>query len=229
MYKKFLSYLIAVIAICMMASCGSGSGSSGKQLASHEIFGDLLNLLYQKSYTDSIFYEEKEAVREKWNNSSSSSAQEKWDKAKEKFDAREDEEKAKFKAEVEKIKPALVGKDIPFEVEDGTGYEITSCKIHDIESNYVYIEFEVKITDVKAAKFDYQGMFDKSNPKLSISTYEVDKNGNRMGSEWNNVLSVEVPEKADGATGKATGSTFYIAIENPERYMNFAKIKFVKE
>jgi len=161
--------------------------------------------------------------------SSSSSAQEKWDKAKEKFDAREDEEKAKFKAEVEKIKPTLVGKDIPFEVEDGTGYEITSCKISDIENDYVYIDFEVKITDIKAAKFDYQGMFDKSNPKLSISTYEVDKNGNRMGSEWNNVLSVEVQEKADGATGKATGSTFYIAILNPEKYMNFAKIKFVKE
>jgi hypothetical protein len=218
---KVLNSILAVAIIATLASCGGGSGSgsssSGKKLAANEFLGDFPNLVYQKHYSDSIWATERGAALEKAGDN-----EKKYDKVKETYKAKEKEADAKYAAEVEKMKPSLIGKDIPFEVEEGTGYEIVSCKISDVEGSRVVIDFELKITDPKAAYFQYQGMFDKSNPKLITSWNYIDKNGNNMIS--GHADYIEMTEKAIGATGN---SKDYMDI-SPE-FVDFAKIKFVNE
>jgi hypothetical protein len=204
----------------MMVSCGDGSSSgsssgSGKKLASNDFLGDLPNLNYQKYLTDSIISAEEKTEMGKldWKNKND---WEKGDKLKKKFRDKRDEADTKYKAEVEKIKPQLIGKDVPFELEDGTGYKVNSFKITDnINGGGVYTELEVEVTDVKVADFT------RAN-EIVVSWYEVDKEGNKMGNDGS--AYIKLAEKTEGATG-----TYSLLIKCSPRYVNFAKIKFVKE
>ncbi len=122
---KILKSILAVAIIATMASCGGGSGS-GKKLAKNDVLGDMPNVVYQHFQVDSIIdADEKEAYKGIKSEKDFGKAM----KIKAKFDEREEKEDAQFKANIEKIKAELVGKDIPYEVENNVGYEIMSCKV----------------------------------------------------------------------------------------------------
>jgi len=137
----------------------------------------------------------------------------------EKFKLRKKTETEKYNAEVEKIKPTLIGKSIPVEVENGLGFEITSSKIINAESHGIQIELELKITDVKAANIM------RYAKQIYLTAQNIDKDGNQIGS--NGGYYVEISDRANGATGIIK---YYLGIyaRDAERFSNFAKIKFVK-
>jgi len=206
------SYLIAVTAMCMMASCGSGSGSSGKQLASNDILGDFPNLVHQQG----IKYD---AWNDKYTDALEGDSEKKVAKLREQWDVVTDE----YKAELEKIKPTIIGKAIPVEVDAGLGFEVTSCKISGISGGEkgggeVYFDLEVTVTDVTVTGMS---RYDQS---IRFRVQCFDKVGNKIGELGSG--SVDVSEIADGATGKGTDN--YFSIDDAEQYVDFAKIKFVK-
>jgi hypothetical protein len=198
------------------ASCGGGSGSSsGKKLASNEVFGDLPNAVYQRQYANTVAEKHKNVERDKLDGNNKGD-QAKWKKIQEKYKKSLDENEAKLAAEVEKIKPTLIGKEIPYEVEEGAPYEITSCKIVEVgQHGYVDYELVLKITDAKAIKTNW-------NDEYYVNSDYVDKAGNRFSGGSN---GVKISKKENGATCTHKGR---ILFDNAERYVDFAKIKFLK-
>jgi len=211
---------IVGLSVMMLVSCGNGSSSvvSGKKIATNEFLGDLPNLVYQKHFTDSIRISKRSAERKKFEGGSKSD-REKWEKVKAKYDALEKEDNAKFEAELEKIKPTLMGRDIPFEVEEGTGYDILSCKIVGVSGNGVTVEFEVKITDVKVCGPPLNNMF-TTTISIWTSMQQLDKNGNQIGSDGS--VYVDMPGKENGIIGKGE---YHISAQHAD----FAKLRFIAE
>ena len=213
--NRLTPVIFAIVCGIIIAAFGCGGGSSAEKLATNEILGNLPNLVYQKAFSDSVRRDQRDVEMDKLKGSNISD----WEKAAkitEKYKIHKKEEDAKFEAEIEKIKPQLVGKDIPFEVEEGLGYEVTSGKITDVSSNgLVSVEVEVKITDIKTADIP------RFSKKLITKVLEIDKNGNQIGTE--NVFYVDLTDSENGATGKAT-KYIYVSKEK----VDFAKIKFIK-
>ncbi len=216
--RNVVAIAICLAGVTMLSSCGGRSGSSGKKLASNEFLGDLPNLIYQKHLSDSIFEADMKAEADKLGKSEKDF--EKAMKLHEEYKLREKEEDTKYENEIEKIKPALLGKEIPVEVEAGSGYEITSCKISDVNSNSIFAEFELKITDINVAPFPRYGNI------LAVTVQTIDKNGNQIGSDG--AYSVELADRANGATGKAK---IYITIRpsDAKQHVDFAKVKFINK
>ncbi|MCL2597758.1 MAG: hypothetical protein FWD66_08935 [Paludibacter sp.] len=222
---KVFKFILAVAIIATMASCGSGS--SGKKLASNDILGDLPNLVYQKSINDSILEAEQTAEESKFKDVkkdlSKSEIEKLWAEAMKidaKFKEREKAADEKFDAEIEKIKPQLIGKDIPYEVEDGCGYTVSSVKIKDV-GNFANAEFEVSITDESAFKTRTWGY-------VQFCYQLLDKSGNLVDKEYSGEFSstsISMSQK-NGATGKGTISIF--GRSRAPQIVNFAKIKFIK-
>ena len=129
----------------------------------------------------------------------------------------------KYDADVEAIKAKLVGKEVPFEVEGELGYKVTSCKISDVKSGSVYVEFEVEIIDAKAAHVSGWG-----KPNISVKYHNINKEGSIIGSEYGSSAYVELSGKEDGSTGKGTAYISFYA-KNAVEYADFAKIKFFKK
>ena len=200
-----------------IASCGSAGG--GKKIAKNDFLGDLPNLIYQKNLIDSIRNAEEKAATAKLNPNEKSD-REKAVKISDKFKARKQAENEKYDANVEKIKAELVGKSIPFEVEEGTGYEITYCKISDVQGRTIYVEFEVKITDVKTAEISRYG-----KPEVFVMAQSIDKNGNQIGADGG--YNIDITDRADGATGK-DNRLIAISQKYVEKYADFAKFRFIK-
>ena len=202
-------------------SCGGGSGNVGKDIGKNEYLGNLPNLVYQHNLINDNRNAEKDAKLEKLNTGSKSDY-EKAVKIAKKFDVRQEEDRKKFEAEVEKIKTELMGKDIPYEVEEGLGYEVLSCKIVNVDDRVaVCTEFELKITDAKLAKIKGYG-----EPDVYVVVQEIDKDGNQISDDGG--LYVKLSGKTDGSTGKRE-NYIYVSWKNAEQMVNFAKIKFVKE
>ena len=219
MKKYFSSILFAIICGMFIASCGGGSG---KKLASNDYLGDLPNLVYQKHISDSVFKEKLEAEVSK------AKLAGKFNEAKamqiyEKYKIADKEANKKYDADVEAIKAKLVGKAIPFEVEEGLGYKVISCKISDVKSGTVNAEFELEIIDAKEANVSRWG-----KPSVSVRFHNIDKEGNILGSEYGSSAYVELSGKDDGSTGKGIAYISFYA-KNAAEYANFAKIKFFKK
>jgi len=216
-----LPAIIACFAVvCGLAFTGCGGGGSdsgsGKKLAANDFLGDLPNAFYQKNFTDSTIRAAQTAEEDKLDGTKKSD----WEKAakiREKYKAKFAEADKKFEAEVEKIKPKLIGKDIPFEVDEELAYKVNSLKITDVQGSKIYVEFEVEITDVTKLS-SYQ----KSSKDLIVQWNEFDKDGNEMMS--GKAAYVKMPEMATGA--KKTEATY---ISCDAKYVNFAKIKFLKK
>ena len=223
---KILKTVLTVAVIALMASCSGGSGSSGKKLASNDILGDMPDLVYQYEYSDSVIKAKRDVEREKFKKDGTldKSTWEKYSKMDAKFDAERDALKAKFDAEVEKLQPSLLGKNIPFELEDGCGYEVSSVKIIDLNKNSgAKVEFEVKITDESAFKIRSWG---------SVPFYfkTLDKDGNLIGKDYYGEERDEsiIMSSKNGTTGKGN---FYLADSKKvaAEMVNFAKIRFIKD
>ena len=205
-----------------LASCGGGSGSSGGKLASNPFLGDLPNLFYQKQVSDSIRDAEEKAAFDKldWKKKSD---WEKGEKLKQKFKAQSEEADKKFAAELEKLKTTLVGKDVPFEMEEGLGYEVTSFKVTEVGSyGSVKTELEIKITNpAEAALLRYANA-------LSVKLQEIDKDGNDIGS-YPHDFNINLSGKTEGATGNYTYYSISVNGRDAKQSVNFAKIKFIKD
>jgi hypothetical protein len=222
--NKFLgAFAILGLSAVIMVSCGGGNGSSnaGKKLASNEFLGDLPNVVSQWVYKDSVLnaqkYAEREAFKEKNAGTKDKSVGQKAKEMEEKHAAQYKEAKAQFQAEVEKLKPALVGKTLPFEVEEGCGYEVSGLKICDLDES-AKVEFEVKITDEKAIKVYQWGTLD-------FIFQVLDKDGNIIGKDNTRHTTITMSQK-NGETAKGT---FYLVDKaDAKEIVNFAKIKFVK-
>ena len=216
--KIFGMLAIVGLSAMMMISCGGGSGSvkSGKTIARNDVLGDLPNLVYQHRYVDSVYSAQRSAEKEKI--MTDKNGAEKYEKIKAKYKALDDAEDAKFEAELEKIKLELIGKDVPFEVEEGTGYEILSCKIVLVDGSGVSAEFEVKVTDVDVVS-PYKSLFSKTMTVV-CTVQDIDKNGNQIGS--NGAIYLDFPARENGAIAKKTTRIFANEVD-------FAKIKFIKE
>ena len=216
---KNLLVVSALMCGLMFTNCGGGSGS-GKKLASNEFLGDLPNLVYQNGFKDSVRNAKEDAEMNKLNPSKISDW-EKGAKIKEKFKAQKEEAKKEFNAELEKLKPAIVGKDIPFEMEEGLGYEIISFNVTEIDSyGSVRTNLEVKITDPKEAN-----LMRYANA-LSVKLHEVDTDGNKIGYERE--FNINLSGKTEGATGNYTYYVISFYPKDAVKYVNFDKIKFVK-
>ncbi|MDL2254651.1 hypothetical protein LJB78_00015 [Bacteroidales bacterium OttesenSCG-928-J16] len=222
MKKNILLFIVTLLTASFFAACGGsegGSASSGsaKKLAKNEILGDMPNAVYQHYLVMEAIDADKKANKIDVN---SEKDLEKQKKLNEKYKALKKEEEGKFKATVEKIKAELVGKEVPFELEKGIGYEVTSCKITNVEGKTVHVAFEVKVTDLQTAHMTATRI-----PDLIVSSCELDKTGAQIGS--NNGYHIELSERAVGATGKAT-SSIIMNLGNAEQYVDFAKILFKK-
>jgi hypothetical protein len=211
--------MFAIVCVMLISSCGGGSGSGGSKLAKNDFLGDMPNIVYQKHLTDSIRNAEEKAALSKITGKSNSDM-EKAMKIYEKFKTRKKTEDEQLKANVEKIKPELIGKDIPFEVEEGAGYEITYCKISDVESSSISVDFEVKITDVAVA-----GISNYGKPRIIVTVQDIDKDGKQIDA--NGAYYIDISGKENGATGKSK-LLVSISKQNAKGYVNFANFKFIK-
>lgn len=223
MKKNTLLFIATLLAASFFVACGGGgetssaSSGSAKKLAKNEILGDMPNAVYQHYLVMEAIDADKKANKIDVN---SEKDLEKQKKLNEKYKALKKEEEGKFKAVVEKIKAELVGKEVPFELEEGIGYEVTSCKITNVEGKTVHVAFEVKITDLQTAHLTATRI-----PDLIVSSCELDKTGAQIGN--NNGYHIELSERAVGATGKAS-SSIIMNLGNAEQYVDFAKILFKK-
>jgi hypothetical protein len=209
------SLAILGLSAMMMVSCGGGSSSSGKKLASNDVFGDLPSLKYQYENQDSEL--KAKAKDEQKNLPFNESGLKKAKAIDEKYAAKRKATKEKFAADVEKLKPSLIGKAIPYEVEEGAPFEITSCKIVELfDSGSIRYEFELKITDAKAIQPNW------SNEFWVFCDY-LDKDGNKFDGNSSGVV-IPREEKVDGATFTHQEPSSF---SSPEKYVNFAKIRFL--
>lgn len=211
--RKMKNFVVIALAAMVVASCGGGSGSSGKKLASNEFLGDLPNLVYQKMQSDSIRSAKEDAATKDLKFTSESDMK-KAMALSEKFKEERNATKEKFEAAVEALKPSLVGKDIPVKVAEEAGYKITSCQIADVSGITVYVEFMLEVTDVKAIKTTYGGK------DIIVSWQYLDKNDEQLGS--NNTAYIELSEKANGGTA-STKAVIHIS----PNFVDFAKINFI--
>ena len=214
--NKFLvAFAILGLSVMILASCGGGS--AGKKLANNEFLGNLPNLMYQKAFTDSVNKAKYNAEMKKLDGKKASDW-EKGAKISKKYKARDNEDDAKYEAEIEKIKQTLIGKNIPFEVEEGTGYEILSCKISDVKTDRIYVEFEAKVTDVNKV---FPSKYSKS---LSGTPLSIDKNGKQIGIHY---FTLNFSDNKEGTTNK--GNIDIFLKKEAAQYADFAKIKFIKK
>ena len=125
----------------------------------------------------------------------------------------------------------LIGKDIPFEVEDGLGFEIVECKIsekitkHATSCNRTTLTFYYKVKPVDAK------IIEKLDSMRSGLYKCLDANGNvLLNSKGNeietNVLGISFNEKKQLKNGETIEKEGWFVLE--PCFANFAKIKFVK-
>lgn len=221
--KNIIITLAAIAALCLaFSSCGGGSSknASGKKIGKNEILGNMPDIVYQKALKDSVLKAEFKAKYDKIEMKSESDLKKAASIVKEE---KEEQEKVKseFTETIAKEKSNLIGKSIPFEMEEELGYEITKFVITDIESDgRVRSEIEVRITDINSAKILRGG------GQLLMASQDIDKNGNQIGNSGASYY-VSITRDENGATGN-TYSYIVLHFTNAAQYADFAKIKFVK-
>jgi hypothetical protein len=204
---------VIALAAMLMAACGGG-GKSGGNLPTNDVLGNLPNIKYEKHCADSIRNSEEETA---YNDVKDF---EQMAKVKEKFKKQADEAKAKFAEAIQKEKANLVGKAIPFEMEQGAGYEISNLVIKNVESDgSISAECQVKITDVAVCTTTRK-------PELVISFQNCGKDGNPVGGQG--MAYVPVSGKENGATGTYSNFIIQFSGKDAAKYVDFAKVKFLK-
>ncbi len=218
----------------LFTSCGGSEGSKeGKIQAEfqkspkNEILGDAVNISCEYSAKwEANEMEWKEALEE--NREKNVGNSDKLEKNYQKITAKHKEGKVQIedeaKAAMEKEKATLIGRDIPFECEDGLDYEVLECKIKDVTTSSLSFAYKVKPVDAmmfaNADVMLWQGGFyclDNSGTTI------LDRNGYEIGGTFglNNNL------KSQLKNGETVEMKHGFRLEEPN-LANFAKIKFVK-
>ena len=215
---KRLNIAAAAAVAVIFASCGGDGGSKNKYPDS-ELFGNVLALQCQYADQDSILKAEMEEAEK--NAEWSESGIKKFTALKEKNKAAREENVQQLANAVEQAKASLIGHDIPFEVMEGTGYEVLEVKISDIEKLGTFsVRAKIRVIDESIRK-----SFDKK--QMDVSWYETDAEGNdtRVG---HGMQRVTFP--ADIAAGAETEINIMLSNhsdkESAQSYYNFGRLVF---
>lgn len=199
--KKTLFSLLAAGAMVLMVSCGG----SGKSYPEHEIFGKVLAAQLEYHDQDSTLKADR--------------TDDNWKDIKEKRKENTD----KLYQAIEQEKATLIGRDIPFEVDPEAGFEVTSCKISDLNKlGNIEVKVQIKITDPAKAH-----LFGFSKNEMYFDFKFVDTEGNLIHDKM--TLSVKLDQDATpGAVGETTFSLNNHA-KTANKYYKFGKIVFYTE
>lgn len=215
----------------ILTSCGGGGTSSSsssvkiKDYPENEIFGKIPGILCQYFEKDSIFEsqydKEREKIEEKAykakNQDEILKLYEESEKLSDERDNKVEKAREEKSAAIEKEKAALIGKSIPFEMEEGTWYEITNLVITDVNSDgTALITGTFKVINeerVKKAFFSY--------PSIYCSC--LDSQGNVI-CEYCNSNTVE---KGDANLVFKTG--FSLFRDSGKAFLDFAKVRFLNK
>lgn len=176
--KKTLFSFLAAGAMVLMVSCGG----SGKSYPEHEIFGKVLAAQLEYHEQDSILKAER--------------TDDNWKGNKEKHK----ELVEKLYKDVEQAKADIIGRDVPFEVAPESGFEVTYCKIEDVNKlGNIEVKAQFKVTDPEKA---YVFGFTKNEMYVNFRFVDVDGNVIRD----NMMLSFKLDK--EGVAG-AVGETIF--------------------
>lgn len=225
----------------ILASCGGGGDSETKtknevkfqKSPKNEILGDLVNISCEYAAKWNASEAEYEDARQK-NKEKYADNSDKREQNYQKISASH-KERGKLiieeaNAALEKEMAGLIGKDIPFELEDGLGFEVVECKIskitkHATSCNRTTLTFNYKVKPVDA------NIIEKLDSMRSGLYKCLDANGNVLldskGNEVEtNVLGISYNEKKQLKNGETIEKEGWFVLE--PCFANFAKIKFVK-
>ncbi|MFT4071176.1 MAG: hypothetical protein QM654_04555 [Dysgonamonadaceae bacterium] len=217
---KHIQSFILISIILITASCGNKT----EKLSSNKFLGNIPSLAYQKAQQDSI----SEAKAK-----SSNTRMKDIEKYLKKQEAVED----KFEAALEKEGKQVKGKDIPYSVADGTGYEVLSMKISEVSKGKRYsgssgrIEvsfiFAIKITDVN--KLDLSFPIQRySQGQIHVPVEFLDNQGQVIYTKSYQYVYLDTKDRTSIRNGaeytEITSFSFYG--KNAKDLVNFAKVRF---
>lgn len=223
----------------LFTSCGSGGNSEGttksdvkfQKSPKNEILGDLVNISSEYAAKWKASEDEYENARQKNMEKyadNSDKREQNYAKISAEHKERGKQIVADANAALEKEMAALIGKDIPFEVEDGLGFEVMECKISGITKhmgscNRTTLNFNYKVKPVDAKIIEKLGSY-------SWLYKSLDANGNVLldsqGNEIAEVGGFSYNEKKQLKNGEIVEKEGWFVLQ--PSYANFAKIKFVK-
>ena len=225
----------------ILASCGGGGDSETKtknevkfqKSPKNEILGDLVNISGEYSAKWKTSEDEYEEARQK-NMEKYADNSDKREQNYVKISADHKERGKQIVAEanaaLEKEMAGLIGKDIPFEVEDGLGFEVAECKIsgitkHATSCNRTTLTFNYKVKPVDAKIIEELDSMRSGLYKCLDANENVllDSKGNEIET---NVLGISYDEKKQLKNGETIEKEGWFVLE--PCFANFAKIKFVK-
>ena len=226
---------IFVVALLLTSCGGSGGGSEGKnvkfqKMPKNEYLGDLVNISCENSArvsaSDAQYEEERAKNNEKYADNPDKRMQN-WEKIKEANKQRNQKIMEETNANLDKELPALIGKTIPIEVEEGLGFEVMDCKIKKIEKfrspsrAQMTFTFSYKVIPVDAKKMDtYPGTYRCLDANGNIL---LDEDGNPIGD----VMGLSYDQLKQLWKGETVENEGWLRIH--QNMSNFAKIKIVKE
>ena len=225
----------------ILASCGGGGDSETKtknevkfqKSPKNEILGDLVNISCEYTAKWNASETEYEDARQK-NKEKYADNSDKREQNYQKISASHKERGKQIideaNAALEKEMAGLIGKDIPFEVEDGLGFEVVECKIskitkHATSCNRTTLTFNYKVKPVDAKIIEKLDSMRSGLYKCLDANENVllDSKGNEIET---NVLGISYDEKKQLKNGETIQKEGWFVLE--PCFANFAKIKFVK-
>jgi ABC-type antimicrobial peptide transport system permease subunit len=210
----------AIASILLFAACGGGGTASFssikvKDFPENEVFGKVPVIFRQTWIKDSIIQEiyqaERDRIREKSN----------YDELDDKLtkDRKLAEQKVGEELEtvIENEKAKLIGKKVPFELEEGAWYEITDLYVSDLVPDGIRLTGSFKVVDETQARKS----FDKYYYPMIYFVY-LDSKGNESSD-----LGVDLGYRKPDDINFITTLTRYTP-DHCQTLLDFAKIKFLK-
>ena len=225
----------------ILTSCGGGGGSEAKtnsdvkfqKSPKNEILGDLVNISSEYAAkwnaSEAEYEEARQKNKEKYADNSDKREQN-YAKISAEHKERGKQIVADANAALEKEMATLIGKDIPFECEEGLGFEVVECKISGITKhmgscNRTTLTFNYKVKPVDAKIIEKLDSMRSGLYKCLDANENVllDSKGNEIET---NVLGISYDEKKQLKNGETIQKEGWFVLE--PCFANFAKIKFVK-
>ena len=218
----------------LLTSCGGGEGGGKnnvkiEKFPKNEILGNMVNIVNEHYVLDSINKAEFKELKNKYD-VKNEKEYEKYKEQYTKLTEKKEELNADYLSAVEAEKVNLIGKSIPFEMEDDLGYEVTELKIVDVSK---YGGFKMSVT-AKLTDPNKEILVGSSRVNLYCHLQFIDKNGNiiKNGDEnIGHVFEVSLPDKNPGAVGTAESleDIGWHSGRFAKNFANLSKVRFVKK
>jgi hypothetical protein len=216
----------------LLTSCGGGEGGGKnnvkiEKFPKNEILGNMVNIVNEHYVLDSISDLEIKELKNKYD-VKNEKEYEKYKNEYIKLTEKAEKLNADYYSAVEAEKVNLIGKSIPFEMEDDFGYEVTECKIVDVNKYGGFkMSINVKLTDPDKA------LAGSRRPNFNCYLQYLDKNGNIIQNRdeyIGHLFEVSLPDKNVGTEGTATSweDIGWHSGRYAKNFANLAKVRFVK-